>query len=310
MSELCSVLRERGYDARLLFLEDLPFSREKCDAVSGTYVRKGTRLFIKMLIWRILPLKRIEKRFNLAKHFPLHSKGRKIQRIPFFRKDRTIVIYPELVYGNPLGAKNVVRWLLYHYKFGNDPGAYSPSDLFIGYREIFNDRTFTPDIENFNIYSFNKDLYRKYNFGPREGKCYIVRKGASRDDLPESFDGPVIDSLPEEKKVEVFNNCEYCYSYDTQTALSGLAAICGCKSIVVPEPGKTRSDYKKAEDATYGVAWSDNAEDIDAAMNTVGLLKKRLEESGKRNADSAERLVVLLERKFGTRIRKIRKEKR
>ena len=305
MSELCSALRAMGYDARLLFLEDIPKNKEDCENLRETYVVKGVKLFVKIILWRLLPFKWIETRFNLKPHFPPHARGRRVARLPFFSRKRTIVIYPETVYGNPLGAENVVRWQLYHYMYKSDPSAFSKSDLFIGYREVFNDRNFTPQIENFYIQSFDSSLYRRYNFGQRSGKCFIVRKGYCRCDLPDEFDGMVIDNLPEEEKVEVFNRCEYCYSYDTQTFLSSIAAICGCKSIVVPEPGKSRSDYRGENENSFGVAWSDSPEEISRAQSSVPLLQREIEASDEDNRVTVKRLVSLLEDNFKTRINRI-----
>ena len=112
------------------------------------------------------------------------------------------------------------------------------------------------------------DLYKRTNYGPRKGKCYIVRKGASRPDLPKKFDGVVIDYLPEKEKVEVFNKCEYCISYDTQTSYSKIAAICGCISIVVPEEGKSRRDYISTNEKCYGVAYGYSKEEINFSLET------------------------------------------
>lgn len=191
---------------------------------------------------------------------------------PFVGKN-TIVVYPEIVNGNLLNAKRVVRWLLYYNRHyhrddnGNTIG-YKKDDLFFTFRDVFNDPKLNPDCNTLYIAYFDLDLYKRTNYGPRKGKCYIVRKGASRPDLPKKFDGVVIDYLPEKEKVEVFNKCEYCISYDTQTSYSKIAAICGCISIVVPEEGKSRNDYLSASEKCYGVAYGYSKEEIKFSLET------------------------------------------
>lgn len=226
------------------------------------------------------------------------ANGCKLQFHPFFNKKKTIVVYPEVIFGNPLEAYHVVRWLLYNTKYKNNIGAYSPSDLFIAYRECFNDTDLNPHNYIVHQASFNLDLYKQYNYGRRKGKCYIIRKGKNRPDLPNRFDGPVIDNLPETEKVRILNECEYCYCYDTQTAYSSIAAICGCISVVVPEPGKNRKDYRKGKDNPgYGVAYSDNNEEIMWALSTLDKLRESLDYS-ESNIRNAKRFVALINEKF------------
>ena len=104
----------------------------------------------------------------------------------------------------------------------------------------------------------------------------------------------------EEDKVKVFNECKYCYSYDLQTFYSTIAAVCGCISIVVFEPGKTAHDYYSPEEVSghVGVAYGNTPEEIEHAMNTVEELKKRLDYT-KSNNEQIEQFVGLLTKKFG-----------
>lgn len=240
-----------------------------------TYKSK-IKLFIYLFLFTIKDISRnmITKFLNLSinknknnisiksrrKYFPLVSKN-------------TIVIYPEICFGNFLHSKKVVRWLLYHNKIykqenGKTVG-YDDGDLFFCYRDIFNDPKLNPGGRKLTISYFDLDTYKRTNYGKREGKCYIVRKGAGRKDLPKEFDGPVIDNVSEKEKVEYFNKCEYCISYDTQTAYSKIAALCGCISIVMPEKGKTREDYRKTTDIDYGEAFGFDADEIKYAKETA-----------------------------------------
>ena len=129
------------------------------------------------------------------------------------------------------------------------------------------------------------DLYKQTNFGERSGKCYVLKKGDWRVNPEDVQDGIVIDNLSEKEKVKVFNECEYCISYDTQTAYSGIAAICGCVSIIVPEQGKTREDYLSNGEVGYGCAYGFDDYEIEFARKTRSKVK---EYYSKRNVQSKE----------------------
>lgn len=278
LSTLCKCLQERGINARVFYVHKFPSE----DTNICKYWYEWFVYFIKYrilsLIYYLFRKTSIVNNSHFIAFNYIPVKGLKEQFLPFFSRNNTIVVYPEIVYGNFLRAKNVVRWLLYHYNWANDMNAYSNDDLFICYRDVFNNKLLNPKGYKVNIAYFDSDLYRQYNFGKREGKCYIIRKGYSRTDLPEVFDGPIIDNLKESEIVDVFNKHKYCYCYDMQTFYASIAAVCGCIPILVPEPGKTKEDYRSEDEIdSPGVAWGDTPEEIEHALNTRQILLKRLD---------------------------------
>ena len=192
-----------------------------------------------------------------------------------------------------------MRWLLYYNPYPNDEKAYGKDDLVIAFRSIFNDEKLNPKGYQLQISWFNNQLYRQYNYGKREGNCYIIRKGANRNDLPTHFDGPVIDSLSEEEKVQVLNKCAYCYSYDLQTFYSAIAAICGCISVVVLESGKEKEDYYSVADLENqdGVAYGNTPEEIKRALATCDKLLEKVNFVA-HNAREIDIFLALLQAKF------------
>ena len=295
LAELCRNLRKLGCDARLLMVPYLPRKKVDNSRYKKYIVAYQLIALYNYILFKITGKER-KNRYGIPFFFSL-VKGCKRQYHPFSHKN-SIIIYPEVVFGNPLEADNVVRWLLNKTKYKGISGAYSKTDLFIAYRDVFNDMELNPNNYIINQPYFNLDLYKQYNYGERKGNCYIIRKGATRTDLPLSFDGPVIDKLPEKEKVRLFNECKYCYSYDTQTAYSTIAAICGCISIVVPESGKSRKDYRGEGDSPgYGIAYGDNKEEIEWALSTVNKLAESLDYT-KSNIKNAMYLIEILKKHF------------
>lgn len=301
LSELCKCLVQQGYNAKLFLFYGIPKSEQ--DLKLFRHTRIGLLInFFKLLLIRLLVRLFPEAGFQ-KKYFPdyftaRHLKGCKIQVNPFFSKKNTIVLYPELFYGNPLKATHVVRWFLFHYPHANKPNAFNKNDLFICFREIFNSDQLNPSKKKVQLNYFDHELYRQYNIEPRHGSCYIIRKGKNRIDLPASFDGPIIDDMTEEDKVNTFNKCEFCYSYDTQTFYSSIAALCGCKSIVVLEPGKTKKDYIGPDDSdSYGVAYGTSLDELHRAEATRNLLIDSLDFS-KKNKENTSLFIKYIKEHF------------
>ena len=267
---LCKMLSELGYDAKIYYL----YRRANGFRQNGSFSKPiwllGT-LYDSFLLFLscTLPNHLLQSKEIFMGYVDTSVQGCKRKYLPCI-DDNTIVVYPETIYGNPLNAKNVVRWLLYYNLIYNQehPDSYDEKDLFYCYREIFNDYKLNPLAKTLCISYYNLDLYKRYNYGTRAGNCYIIRKGAGRKDLPEHFDGVVIDNLPETEKVKQFNNCEYCISYDMQSAYTLIAALCGCVSVLIPEEGKKREDYRKPEEWSYGEAFGFTKEELEYAKAT------------------------------------------
>lgn len=206
--------------------------------------------------------------------------------------ENCIVVYPEIVQGNPLRAKRVVRWLLHQPGFlSAGQSQYGKDDLFFYYLKAFDNPALNkyPDNE-LRILHFMTSIYRQTNTGERSGTCYLVRKGKNRfpNDGRHANDIQV-DNLGHQERAEVFNRCKTFVSYDAHTMLSKYAALCGCQSIVIPLPNTPASEWLPNEADRYGIAYGHD--DIERAKETLPLLKSHMENIEKRSAESVKTFI-------------------
>lgn len=182
-----------------------------------------------------------------------------------------IVIYPEVIFGNPLGAGKIVRWFL------NKPGIFSgktnygSNELYFYYGQHFNDRSLNGGAKKqLKTLYIRDDIYQHYNRGLRQASCYILRKGKGRRLVHDSENSILIDALTHEEIAKVFNQVKYCISYDAYTMLSKYAAICGCISVVIPEDGVSKEEWRPNVEDRYGIAYG--FDDLDWAIETQSLV--------------------------------------
>lgn len=214
----------------------------------------------------------------------------------------SVVIYPEITSGNPLGASCVVRWLL------NKPGVISgtvefgSNDLFFYYHKHFNDWVLNPhEAHHLNVFELKSKVYQNVNNGERTGQCYMVRKGRDRA-LDYHEDGALnVDGLSHEELANIFNKCEYFISYDLYTMYCRYAAMCGCVPIVVPQDGLSKEEWRPDVANRYGVAYG--WEDVSWAVETRGKLLDHLAEAESRGVDSVDRFVTIVERYFADQLK-------
>jgi glycosyltransferase involved in cell wall biosynthesis len=164
-----------------------------------------------------------------------------------------IAIYPEVVTGNPLNAGSVVRYLL------NLPGVIAGPLFFPESEQLFIFSNFFNQKMNYHQdrvltvpylpYKRFKDLHQE-----RGGKLYFIGKGIVSQSLDAKNLGNGIDFNGidgQDFLINKLNHCEVLYSYDSVTAMTAIARLCGCPVVIIPNPQYTREECQ-VED-TWGL---------------------------------------------------------
>lgn len=208
-----------------------------------------------------------------------------------------IVVYPEIVDGNPLRSPRVVRWLLNKPGLLNGAGGFGPNDRFFYFQEAFDDPRLHVDRDHqLRVLHVLDHVYHQRNYGPRSGTCHVVRKGAGRPFVHTAKDSILVDGMSHQQMAEVFNRVEMCVSYDSYTMYSLYAALCGCISVVVPEPGVSIDAWYPDPADRYGLAYG--FDNLSAAQATQPRLLARLKQQESEANASVERFLEKCGRYF------------
>jgi hypothetical protein len=210
--------------------------------------------------------------------------------------DTTVVIYSELIHGNPFNSKYSVRWILAPVGTFYDKSVYlshyNKQDLVYYFNSELKFNEYPEKMGT--VYKLLTSLYiypnvKQTNFNPRHGTCFTYRKKRMHKDEiinihpPGSFEinNDGIDHL-QDNLIELFNKYKYFISYDPLTFITIMAALCGCISIVRKVDGLSKLDWIKTTaaneyvkykglDNLYGIAYG--MEDIQYAEDTLSLAK-------------------------------------
>lgn len=211
--------------------------------------------------------------------------------------DKSIVVYPEIVSGNPLRAPRYVRWLLHEPGFHEGAFIHATGDLYFCYQEAFNKNCSGMIYGGLlTIADTFLDIYRNVNPGERSKVCYMIRKGIDRKDLPDVSDLWVVDGYSHHELASAFNECRVCYFYDPYTTYAAYAAACGCIPVIVPMPGVSKKEWVPEEDGSYGLAYGDD--DIQYAIETRDLMLNKLHAITLHNRESAKNFVTVVKKHF------------
>lgn len=211
----------------------------------------------------------------------------------------SIVVYPEITPGNPLKAKNVVRWLLYKpglalpYKFGEN-------EMFFRAAKLADLEEITGGAPDLYLWKINP-AYKNENRPDRRGVCFAVRKGGQKPRIAEtqSADAVCIDGMSHVRINEVFNRCETFYSYDEATMYSQFAAIAGCTSIVIPGLFSSRTEWvANHPNGRYGVAYGNCSSELEHARRTRHLLVEDLRQREAASIDTVRNFIKLTKERF------------
>ncbi|KQZ30769.1 hypothetical protein ASD50_17290 [Mesorhizobium sp. Root552] len=208
-----------------------------------------------------------------------------------------IVVYPEVVMGNPLGAKRVVRWLMYPPKLRGTAASFGPNDLFFKVSDFSDDVGLTGGAALLQLFSVHP-AYTDYGNKDRNGTCYMVRKQADKPILHDPDRDVCLDGLDHETIADQFNRCERFICYDEATIYAQFAALCGCLPIVVPGFYQDRAAWAAHRPiAKNGVAFG--LDDTDHAIKTRHLLAEDLRKIELEGRVTVRNFVERTKRAFG-----------
>ena len=163
--------------------------------------------------------------------------------IPFTNtiSDNTVVVYAEIVHGNPLDAKNVCRWILYDpYSRGGQEliDSWGKNDTLCSYGNY--DGGLKCDI-NVNVVEFNEDIFT-INNTIKTKKYFLIHKALLNGWNQEELDLEIsylkqlgfeeINILQTHKMNELMQDCCVFVSFDLNTYVSNMAVLCGSLSMI------------------------------------------------------------------------------
>jgi hypothetical protein len=164
--------------------------------------------------------------------------------------DDTIAIYPEIIPGNPLKAKRVIRWILC--ELGRNSSVniwktWSPDDIVYFYS------SYTPKIPResinvlFSIYINPEFISPKpKNKDPDLPVYYIIRKGNKYHKTTPFYTNNqelLSDKLTHDELISKFTKCKLFICYDPYSYIAFIAAMCGCPCIVHPIPNISKDEW-------------------------------------------------------------------
>lgn len=268
LHKLCHLLNENGREAYLFpIVENFQLNRFNYRKVLLKFFKKNLREPFRRL--KVNPAFKTPVLYQLPKDFKN-------------RQDEWIVLYPEITFGNPLGAKNVVRWFLNNPEFDPETGGetrnvfFGKNELYFRYAPYFKDFRYpgstTSDLF-LRVTHLPLDLFNMENAAPvRKGIAYCIRKGKNKPICHDLQDSILIDGKKHQEIAAIFKRVETFISYDSHTAYSRFAALCGCDSVVIPDEGVTQEEWKPNIEDRYGVAYG--FENVEWARSTRSQLRE------------------------------------
>jgi glycosyltransferase involved in cell wall biosynthesis len=208
-----------------------------------------------------------------------------------------IVIYPEVVWGNPYQATRVARYLLNFPGLLGGPVNYQNTDFIFSYDKHIHVASLNSQYELF-IPSLNRENFWFKGDEDREVTCFYASKyqklGGKVKGLPEGaveITRGKKDSLSQKEVGNLLRKSKVIYIFEN-THLIYEAIMCGCPAVIV------FNEYFKeiiAEDhfSLNGIAFSDSKESLQNAVSEIPLAIKKYENLEK---NVSEQIKVFIEK--------------
>lgn len=215
-----------------------------------------------------------------------------------------MVIYPEIINDNPLGATHVTRWILYKEGILSKPIEYGKRDLIFQWGQ-FHRPLKKKSLGVLRVRWTRTDIFRDFGQTRNQWFAHIVRKGnfkkpyewKTRRHPPKSQFLDKILTTGLEEAAATFNNIRIVVCYDSESNWAYCAALCGCIVVIVPTRGISRKDYwKNFPIAKNGIAYGWG--DLLRAFRTKNRLLDAVENEERSNRQSVQAYLKVVEDYF------------
>lgn len=185
-----------------------------------------------------------------------------------------IVIYPEIIPGNPLNAACVLRHVLnYPGLLGGDK-VYAPDELVFAHTKRLADAV-SPTTPVLHMPLVDRSIFHPGKPRLRRGSAFYAYKykGIHQQTVFGLPPGSIeitkgqTDSQSPHQIAEILRSVEVFYTFE-DTSMSIEALLCGCPAVLMPNPYLKRS-LGDIEYGDNGFAYSNAPEDIERARDTV-----------------------------------------
>ena len=215
-------------------------------------------------------------------------------------KNKLVVIYPEIISGNPFQAKNVVRWILYDTK-NRIENSWQLTDEYFYFNNLFKTNRIENNKKILNCFYFQLDKLYDMNL-TRDGYCHIDKhpRGVLPENLVKEYNSEEISKGFNQHGYDwlrrKLNEKKYFITNDPVTYYSTMAALCGCVSVIIDRK-MTKEERENSIVHKYGVAFG--FDEIEQAKNDLPLLRPYLQDYDLKSNLSVDNFINFWKNKLG-----------
>lgn len=189
-----------------------------------------------------------------------------------------VVVYPEVVHGNPLGARHVVRYLLNHPGAMGGPARFPRGDQLLAFSQAIADGAGTPHV--LCIPPSDPDDFVPTSPEPRDPDLVLAyaskfRRAGGRPVLPPAATEITVSFPPRGQLRAYLARASVLFAWE-DTAVIVEALLSGCPVVVAPDSGLTGL-ILDAEIGRVGITFDDSPAGLAAARRDVDGFRKRYE---------------------------------
>ncbi|MCL1112991.1 WavQ [Shewanella basaltis] len=211
-----------------------------------------------------------------------------VKKLRYVDDKNAIVVYPEITFGNPLFAKNVIRWFLHQPGHLKGEFNYGVGELYFKFNSAIKDFIYCKSKtsnNNLKVIYYPLDIYNDSDITVKDIQSHLVRKGKDKPKVHNDSSIP-IDGLSHSQIAKIMKRSEIFISYDDYTAYSIFAVLCDCKSVVVPGKDVLLSQWYPNESDRYGIAYGFTEEQYIWASKTKHKVLEHIKLEHQKSQDS------------------------